>query len=93
MAARSKNSTCRPAQSLNDRVRAAPQTFNPIYKAYELFLRTLLRDDSVRTQDPYEANLFYVPALTCVCFSLVAQRMMLRLSISRPGSVSAPTCL
>ncbi len=44
------------------------QTFNPIYKAYELFLRSLLRDDSVRTQDPYEANLFYVPALTCALF-------------------------
>jgi hypothetical protein len=40
------------------------QTFNPIYKAYELFLRALLRDERVRTQDPYEANLFYVPALT-----------------------------
>ncbi|GIL47860.1 hypothetical protein Vafri_4498, partial [Volvox africanus] len=34
-----------------------------IYTGYEQFMRYFLMDDSVRTENPYEANLFYVPAL------------------------------
>lgn len=34
-----------------------------IYCAYTLFTERLLADPSVRTTDPYEANLFYVPTL------------------------------
>jgi len=64
-------------------VRADMQTFNPIYKAYELFLRNLLRDDSVRTQDPYEANLFYVPALTCASSSDAHFVMLLHFTVEK----------
>ena len=33
------------------------------YIAFWMFLERLLNDSSIRTDDPYEANLFYVPAL------------------------------
>ncbi|EFJ48508.1 acetylglucosaminyltransferase [Volvox carteri f. nagariensis] len=39
-------------------------TRDNIYTAYEEFMKYFLVDDMVRTQNPYEANLFYVPALT-----------------------------
>jgi hypothetical protein len=34
------------------------------YLGWWIFLQRLLKDDAVLTHDPYEANLFYVPALT-----------------------------
>ena len=34
------------------------------YLGFWLFLQRLLNDTAIRTDDPYEANLFYVPALT-----------------------------
>ncbi|PNH07802.1 putative glucuronosyltransferase [Tetrabaena socialis] len=37
-----------------------------IYSAFEYFLRYFLRDTAVRTEDPLEATLFYVPALVYV---------------------------
>jgi hypothetical protein len=40
--------------------------YDAIYVAYQKFLAALLSDWSVRTEDPYEATMFYVPALTYV---------------------------
>ena len=40
------------------------QQYEPIYIAHLRFLERLLSDWAVRTEDPYEANLFYVPAFT-----------------------------
>ena len=38
-----------------------------IYLAYLAFYRTLLADvGGARTENPYEANLFLIPAQTCV---------------------------
>jgi len=37
---------------------------DPTYIAYRGFLSGFLHDWSVRTENPWEANLFYVPALT-----------------------------
>ncbi|GIL47983.1 hypothetical protein Vafri_4706 [Volvox africanus] len=34
-----------------------------MYKAYEYFMMYFLEDKAVRTENPYEANLFYVPML------------------------------
>eukprot|EP00198_Chlamydomonas_reinhardtii_P000968 XP_001690303.1 topoisomerase [Chlamydomonas reinhardtii] len=36
---------------------------DPIYIAYEQFLTRFLNDSTVRTENPYEATLFYVPLL------------------------------
>ncbi|KAG2436914.1 hypothetical protein HXX76_006433 [Chlamydomonas incerta] len=36
---------------------------DPMYKAYELFLQYFLTDNVTRTENPWEANLFYVPLL------------------------------
>ncbi|KAG2484066.1 hypothetical protein HYH03_017086 [Edaphochlamys debaryana] len=36
---------------------------DPMYTAYEYFLSFFLSDTTVRTENPYEANLFFVPAL------------------------------
>ncbi|PNH06508.1 hypothetical protein TSOC_007161 [Tetrabaena socialis] len=36
---------------------------DPNYTAYEHFLRYFLQDTAVRTENPYEATLFYVPML------------------------------
>ncbi|GLC68059.1 hypothetical protein PLESTF_000640400 [Pleodorina starrii] len=36
---------------------------DPMYKAYEYFMTYFLTDTVVRTENPYEANLFYVPML------------------------------
>jgi hypothetical protein len=36
---------------------------NELYLGFWFFLERLLNDSSIRTDDPYEANLFYVPAL------------------------------
>ena len=36
---------------------------NELYLGFWYFLERLLNDSSIRTDDPYEANLFYVPAL------------------------------
>ncbi|GIL89474.1 hypothetical protein Vretimale_18890 [Volvox reticuliferus] len=38
-------------------------TRDNIYTGYEQFMQYFLMDESVRTENPYEANLFYVPAL------------------------------
>jgi hypothetical protein len=37
---------------------------DPIYIAYQQFMAALLQDWTVRTEDPWEATMFYVPALT-----------------------------
>jgi hypothetical protein len=37
---------------------------DPAYIAYKGFISGLLTDWAVRTENPWEANLFYVPALT-----------------------------
>lgn len=37
---------------------------DPIYLAYNPFFSRLLGDWSVRTEDPWDADLIYVPALT-----------------------------
>jgi hypothetical protein len=37
---------------------------DPIYTAYQHFMASLYKDWAVRTENPWEANLFYVPALT-----------------------------
>ncbi|PNW85856.1 hypothetical protein CHLRE_03g202550v5 [Chlamydomonas reinhardtii] len=36
---------------------------DPMYTAYEYFLKYFITDNIVRTENPYEAHLFYVPAL------------------------------
>ncbi|KAG2494879.1 hypothetical protein HYH03_007118 [Edaphochlamys debaryana] len=36
---------------------------DPMYRAYEWFMMHFLRDNATRTENPYEANLFYVPML------------------------------
>ncbi|GFR40869.1 hypothetical protein Agub_g1520 [Astrephomene gubernaculifera] len=36
---------------------------DPMYSAYESFMKYFLQDNVVRTENPYEANLFYVPML------------------------------
>ncbi|KAG2444152.1 hypothetical protein HYH02_009091 [Chlamydomonas schloesseri] len=36
---------------------------DPMYTSYELFLKYFITDNVVRTENPYEAHLFYVPAL------------------------------
>ncbi|KAG1665066.1 hypothetical protein FOA52_012485 [Chlamydomonas sp. UWO 241] len=38
-------------------------TRDPMYIAYEYFLKYYLKDWSVRTENPHEANLFFIPAL------------------------------
>mmetsp|Transcript_66343 Transcript_66343/g.209707 ORF Transcript_66343/g.209707 Transcript_66343/m.209707 type:complete len:649 (-) Transcript_66343:441-2387(-) len=43
-------------------VNSGQQYHDAIYIAYKLFLKQLLHDCSVRTRDPAEADLFYVPA-------------------------------
>jgi hypothetical protein len=47
---------------LRRHVRALPA--DAIYLAHNAFLSRLLVDWDVRTEDPWEADLFYVPALT-----------------------------
>ena len=43
-----------------------------IFLAYLAFYRMLLADfGGVRTENPYEANLFLVPAQTCACTAAV----------------------
>jgi hypothetical protein len=41
---------------------------DPIYSAYHRFMKDLFRDGAVRTEDPWTANLFYVPAFMCARF-------------------------
>ncbi|PNH01195.1 putative glycosyltransferase [Tetrabaena socialis] len=36
---------------------------DPMYLAYEYFIQYFLKDDIVRTENPYEANLFFIPML------------------------------
>ncbi|KAG1665073.1 hypothetical protein FOA52_012492 [Chlamydomonas sp. UWO 241] len=36
---------------------------DPMYTGYEYFLQSFLTDWSVRTENPYEANMFFVPAM------------------------------
>ena len=50
---------CLPAQRQRDW-----QQHDQIYTAYQHFMRQLYSDWSVRTENPWEADLFYVPALT-----------------------------
>ena len=38
-------------------------TIDMMYGAFEFFLQQFLNDWTVRTENPYEANLFYIPAL------------------------------
>lgn len=40
------------------------ESHDAIYVAYQKFMAQLLRDTDVVTENPWEANLFYVPALT-----------------------------
>jgi hypothetical protein len=42
----------------------SPTGHDPTYIAYKGFMAGLLHDWTVRTENPWEANLFYVPALT-----------------------------
>ncbi len=45
------------------RVCAGWRWHNELYLGFWYFFERLLNDTSIRTDDPYEANLFYVPAL------------------------------
>ncbi|GAX80859.1 hypothetical protein CEUSTIGMA_g8294.t1 [Chlamydomonas eustigma] len=54
------HSVSSPAVELDDNL---PDDIS-IYSAYNQFLDAFLKDWAVRTEDPWEANLFYIPAFT-----------------------------
>ncbi|GAX80858.1 hypothetical protein CEUSTIGMA_g8293.t1 [Chlamydomonas eustigma] len=54
------HSVSSPAVELNDHLTDDA----PIYRAYTHFLDQFLKDWAVRTEDPWKANLFFIPAFT-----------------------------
>jgi hypothetical protein len=68
-------------------------SYDPIYTAAHQFEEQLYADWSVRTEDPWEANMFYVPALVlaAACEAAAASAFCLRMEVLSFASVLLPS--